>query len=308
MPYCTMFIGMPLEVGMVLIGALMVFVVRYVFNITLGPYLAFKLAIREPKKVAKFNENAFNQAFYLLSFSLGCVALWTSTWKDMPLFIDTNRCVGGISFKATEWGGILVKSYYGMASSYYLQGALTSLTIDTQRSDRWLMFAHHVVTLVLVIGSAYSGRFRAGFLILLLHDISDIFLYTAKVFHYARSHWDKSLFFLFAVSFIVTRLFFLPSIAYSVMQAYECEESVIFLDLGAGWIHEAPYVFGMGTDTFTAFGLTFRKLGVLIFFLMSLICMHIWWASIIVKMAIGGATQDERSDDEEDEEYKDKDL
>lgn len=42
--------------------------------------------------------------------------------------------------------------------------------------DFWQMVVHHIVTVLLLIFSYYSGFFRIGSIIVLLHDLADIFL------------------------------------------------------------------------------------------------------------------------------------
>ena len=299
-----MLIGVPIEVALVLIGAIATFTLRLLFNDTLGPLLANKLSISGQNKLDKFNENAFNAIFYTLSLSIGALGLYRSGWLELPLVPNSTCMIPSVSDWTNDWSSAFTQLYYGIATSYYLQAVFTSVTIDTQRKDKWVMFSHHIITLILIIGSAYIGRFRMGLLTLLAHDVSDIFLYTAKVLHYAKSPWDKSFFFLFAVSFIVLRLVLLPYYTYACMKSYECTWQVIYLDFGNGWVTDPPYVFGNGPKTITLFGLTFVKFGILIAFLLALIAMHAWWATIILKMAFGGSTQDDRSDDEEEEKEK----
>ena len=82
---------------------------------------------------------------------------------------------------------------------------------DVKRKDFLEMFIHHVATILLVsiIGSIQMHRF--GTLVLLLHDVADIFMEAAKISKYAR--WQKACDILFAIFFVVwcvTRLFILP--------------------------------------------------------------------------------------------------
>jgi hypothetical protein len=300
-----MFIGVPFEVGMVVVGSATIFLLRMMFNNMLAPSFAQRLSIVGDKKLVKFKENAFNAIFYTLSLSIGALGLYKSRWLELPLIPDTKCLFPSVSDWTNDWSSIFTQLYYGIATSYYLQATVTSVTIDTQRKDKWVMFSHHIITLVLLIGSAYIGRFRIGFLILLAHDVSDIFLSVTKVLHYAKSPWDRSFFFLFAVSFIVLRLVLLPYYTFACMKSYGCTWQTVYLDFGSGFRYDnIPYVFGQDAKSITLFGLTFVKFGILIAFLFMLIVMHAWWATIILKMAFGGATQDERSDDEDDDKEK----
>jgi ceramide synthetase len=123
-----------------------------------------------------------------------------------------------------------------------------------------------------------------GSSILLLHDSSDVFLESAKVFNYtskAKGHgWAKlccDIFFAcFAVTFLVTRLVIFPR--YIIF-------SVFF---------EAPNHFGTKWAGFWFFCLLLVVLQIL----------HIFWFYLIAKMIYRlvstGIEKDERSDDDEE--------
>ncbi len=288
-----------IELVLVTAGAVLLFMSRVVLGVKVTLGLAKRLSIFGRSKVSKFEENIFNVLFYVCSLVIGSIGLYNSGWLSIPLIPGENCGVDSIPSVTSEWNGVFTQLYYGMATCYYLQAAVTSVTIDTQRKDKWVMFSHHIITLLLLSGSAYTGRFRIGLLILLTHDVSDVFLYMAKVLHYAKSTWDRPFFLLFGTSFIVLRLVLLPTYIYACMETYRCDFGEIFLDLGSGWQGDLPYIFGSTLETFTLFGLTYTKFGVLIVFLFALVGLHSWWATIIIKMAVKGSTQDDRSDDED---------
>ena len=53
--------------------------------------------------------------------------------------------------------------------------------IEVRRKDWAESFAHHLVTLGLQYYSWYANFTRSGMMVMLLHDVSDIFLEAAKV-------------------------------------------------------------------------------------------------------------------------------
>jgi hypothetical protein len=53
--------------------------------------------------------------------------------------------------------------------------------LEVRRKDWAESFAHHVVTLGLLYYSWYGNFTRSGVMIMLIHDVSDIFLESAKV-------------------------------------------------------------------------------------------------------------------------------
>lgn len=50
------------------------------------------------------------------------------------------------------------------------------LNAEARRKDHWQMMAHHVITVILVIGSYSYNYTRVGCLIMFLMDLCDIFL------------------------------------------------------------------------------------------------------------------------------------
>ncbi|CAN0304989.1 unnamed protein product, partial [Hapterophycus canaliculatus] len=87
---------------------------------------------------------------------------------------------------------------------------------DTRRSDFWQMLVHHLATLFLLTYSWLMSLVRIGTLIMLCHDVSDIFMETAKLFNYAqkRFHWchlaADGFFLVFAGVFGFSRLYVFP--------------------------------------------------------------------------------------------------
>jgi ceramide synthetase len=53
---------------------------------------------------------------------------------------------------------------------------MVSQFFDRARKDFWEMFIHHIVTLLLLSFSWSSNLIRVGTLVLILHDVGDIFL------------------------------------------------------------------------------------------------------------------------------------
>lgn len=107
--------------------------------------------------------------------------------------------------------------YYITELSFYW-GLIFSQFIDVRRKDFWVMFVHHLTTILLMCFSWTCNFFKVGTLVLLLHDCADIFLETAKLLKYSGIKKGSELFFGgFAITWIITRLGIFPSwIIYSV--------------------------------------------------------------------------------------------
>jgi hypothetical protein len=104
--------------------------------------------------------------------------------------------------------------YYATQCGYYLSALLFELNVfphfRTHYKDRTVMLFHHIVTLLLIILSAWMGYWRVGMVVFLLHDVSDIVLETGKTQARLRLRGNIITLFIFAVVFFVTRLILYP--------------------------------------------------------------------------------------------------
>ena len=100
---------------------------------------------------------------------------------------------------------------YGVIQSAFYCSSLFTFFRDVKRKDALVLFIHHVVAFLLISVTSSIQMHRFGTLVLLLHDVADIFMEAAKISKYAR--WQKACDILFAIFFVVwcvTRLFILP--------------------------------------------------------------------------------------------------
>ncbi|XP_031148557.1 ceramide synthase 2 isoform X2 [Sander lucioperca] len=205
-----------------------------------------------PGVLKKFREASWRFVFYLLAFIGGIVALYDSMLESQ------------------YWYYILEMSFYG--------SLLLSVAFDVKRKDFKEQIIHHLATLVLLSFSWCVNYIRIGTLVMIVHDASDVLLESAKLFNYAK--WEKtcqSLFVLFAMVFMVTRLIIFPL-----------------------WLIHCTWVYPV--QHYPAFfGYYFFNV-----MLVVLLCLHIFWAYLILcmirKFMFGTLTRDERSDNEEEEE------
>ncbi|CAL8348829.1 unnamed protein product, partial [Gadus morhua 'NCC'] len=221
---------------------------------------------QRPSNTRKFCEASWRFVFYLVAFTAGLASLIDTKW-----FWDTRECWNGYPkqpvAEAHYW-------YYIMELGFYLS-LLLCVSVDVKRKDFKEQIVHHIATIFL-IGFSYCANFlRVGTLVMLLHDSSDFFLESAKMFNYAG--WRKAcdiLFVLFSVVFLVTRLVIFPGrMIFSTMV-----ESLDYFDPFPGYFF----------------------LNALLLVLQAL---HIFWAYLILRMVHkfvfqGKVEKDERSDEE----------
>ena len=85
------------------------------------------------------------------------------------------------------------------------------LVLETIRKDFYQLAIHHVLTVSLITISFKYNFYRFGQVVLLTHDIADIFLYSAKASSYIGFKTaSNALFTVFAITFFLSRLVIFP--------------------------------------------------------------------------------------------------
>lgn len=176
--------------------------------------------------------------------------------------------------------------YYNVELGCYFHQLLWT---NRNHSDALEMTIHHFVTIALILASFLTNFYRIGTTILFVHDISDVFLESAKVFNYTskppQNRWMKATlvdgtFAIFAITFFITRLVIYP-----------------YFVLGS------VFTTGYHAFHFTFFGAYFYP--ALLFALQAL---HIFWfyliARMIYRLMAGEMEDDVRSDEEDDPEME----
>ena len=229
------------------------------------------------RKMAKFAEAFWRFIFYTLFCVVGYFTLFQ---PELALWVADTRH-NWIKWPEHPMTSMLEFYYQVELGCYFHQLMWTEI----HRSDAAEMILHHLTTIALVMSSYLTNFTRIGSSILLLHDLSDVFLESAKVMNYislanSKVRWLKiccdSLFVVFAITFVITRLYIYPRYVIS---------SVLF---------EASVEFGREWIGYWAF----------VVMLVTLQLLHIFWfyliARMVYKMVALKCETDERSDVEED--------
>ncbi|XP_066508375.1 ceramide synthase 2-like isoform X1 [Hoplias malabaricus] len=223
-----------------------------------------------PSNTKKFCEASWRFVFYLISFTAGLASLIKTPW-----FWDQRECWRGYPLQPIE----KVHYWYYMIELGFYWSLLLCVSVDVKRKDFKEQIIHHIATIFLLGFSYCANYIRVGTLVMLVHDSSDFLLESAKMFNYAS--WKKtcdSLFVVFAVVFLVTRLAVFPS-------------KIIYTTLVLSMEVFEPF---MGYYFFNVLLLILQAL-------------HIFWAWLILRMIykflfLGKLDKDERSDDESEAE------
>ncbi|XP_022079960.1 ceramide synthase 6-like isoform X2 [Acanthaster planci] len=221
-----------------------------------------------PSPLKKFTENSWRCAFYSFVFLYGIHYLPQEDW-----FWTSKGCWINFPYHALTPP---LFNYYLLEWSFYIS-LLMSVFTDVRRKDFIANVVHHIATVMLIFFSYICNFTRIGSLVMVIHDVSDIFLEGAKITNYAGfvivAH---ILFVIFTVVFFVTRVLLFPY-----------------------WILGSIII-----DSHTLIGAYPSK-----YFFMALLCvlyiLHLYWFSIILSMVYcglknGKLENDSRSDVAED--------
>ncbi len=217
-----------------------------------------------PAPARKLHENLWYATWHTTSFFLGFWHMRGQTWvRDLLFRFDVEAAVGGYPQSAASMG---FQRFYLFEMGFWLSCCLF-LGFETKRKDFAQMILHHLSTVILVAFSYLLDFCRTGLLIMIIHDIGDVFLYWAKSAQYRRLRKLADVIFaMFAVIFFFSRLVLLPvALLYPLV--------VCFLRGD-----ESP-----GMYVITRYGQR-TPLAILISVFVGLIALHCFWGTIIGKM------------------------
>ena len=126
---------------------------------------------------------------------------------DLFILGDWDVMSGGYPQSAQALG---CNTFYIFELGFWLSCCLY-LGFETRRKDFIEMFIHHMSTVALILGSYLTNLGRPGILVMMIHDVGDIFLYSAKSAQYRKfGSLADALFAMFAVVFYISRWFIFP--------------------------------------------------------------------------------------------------
>lgn len=153
----------------------------------------------------KCSESLYKLCYYSLTFYGICYIL---NYEEQ-IYPHIKHCWTHVLEGQTR--SLIVSGYYIFELSYYLSELICMSWLETKRKDHTIMYIHHFTTIIL-LGLSYGyGFHRIGILVLFCHNINDIFLEAAKVCNYLGLETLSTInFVLLILSWILTRLYFLP--------------------------------------------------------------------------------------------------
>lgn len=166
-----------------------------------------------------------------------------------------------------------IKLYYVVQLAFWCS-ALIYITFENKRSDFAQMLTHHIATILLVGWSLVWNYWRIGLVVLILHDVGDVFLYSTKASKEStvcRKQVTEALFVTFAVVFFVARLVVYPQVVWvtfrtgfqayldPVFGKYDWDRDLVGNKAGN---YSMPLLLGL------------------------LLCLHVFWFSLIIKIIV----------------------
>ncbi|GAA5894518.1 hypothetical protein JCM5296_005118 [Sporobolomyces johnsonii] len=250
-----------------------------------GPF-ARRCGIKERRSVVRFAEQSWSLCYYLIFFALGLYINQTSPYRSL----NTLHFWKGYPHVALP---ALTKWYYLVQSAFWIQQIIV-LNLEARRKDYVQMFAHHIITTLLMSSSYVTNFTRIGNSILCTMDLSDIFLPLAKLFKYAdKPQLSDATFAVFLVSWIATRHVIFGMIIWRLIA-----EAPTVIELK--WQSDEGYFFDRTAQV--CFVLLLVALQVILCIWLGMILRVLW------NMFRGGSAEDTRSDDEDDGEDDEEDA
>uniref|UniRef100_A0A0D6R6F8 TLC domain-containing protein n=1 Tax=Araucaria cunninghamii TaxID=56994 RepID=A0A0D6R6F8_ARACU len=235
-----------------------------------------KLKAIKEAKITKCRESMWKLTYY------AAVQLFIFiTMYEEPWFGDRKELFKGWPNQSLKFP---LKFFYMCQCGFYIYSIGALLIWETRRKDFTIMMSHHVVTVFLISYSYFTRFFRCGSIVLALHDTSDVFMETAKLFKYCGKEMAASVCFgLFAISWLFLRLIYYP---FWIIRSssYDLIKYLAFPDPYHIWIY---YVFNT--------------------MLITLLMFHLYWWILICSMVLrqlknkGQVGEDIRSDSEDGE-------
>lgn len=233
------------------------------------------------RKAFRAGDSIWKVLFYMASFSaclffanqMNMITDISNAWQNASVS-STLVCSGEMCFVDTGLSKTQVLSHHDelfqkfyLAELLYYVFGIWSLIVGLEivKKDAVLLYIHHIVTILLILGSNWLSFEKIGLMVLLAHDVGDIFLEFALFIGYiCKIETIKNISFgVLEVVWILSRLVYFP---FWVIWTCIFDSKPFLLQVySAEQANTIQYVF--------------------IGLLTSLLCMHIFWTSIMIKMA-----------------------
>jgi ceramide synthetase len=215
----------------------------------------------------------------LVVYTVFTLLAFAATYSE-PYFWDPKEYwTGATAFPLNYYVPRKTILFYIVEVGFYIQAIPFLCFIEVRRKDWLESFAHHWITLGLMGYSYYANFTRPGIMVMLIHDVSDIFLEAAKLARYAdKQKAATNLFASFALSWIICRCIIYP---YLFIHRF-LVDPIVMIAIPYNIYPQPHYAF---------FGSMF----------MALYFLHLYWTYLIIMVIVRqmktGTPDDVREDD-----------
>jgi len=216
------------------------------------------------KQKRKFSESTWKSIFYVFVFIWELWEVYNCNW-----FPETENCWKG--FPNMEPIRFSLEVLYIFQLGFYCHSLYAHFFLEVKREDYWPMLAHHLATIFLIYFSYRIGFARIGLLVLITHDTNDIFLEIGKTLVYMDKKTATNVVFVIMIlSWILTRLGIFPFMVIKSVY-YEFPKHIPSPAKEQCW-----WIWFLGALCF-------------------LLCLHIWWFSLMLKIVYRIVTGKEKA-------------
>lgn len=271
------------------------------FRVTLERVVFPRVFARFTKRSrSKLSENLFYSVYYSASFLYFALVVLPQAHWSANLLSNSTNVVRSLIHPFPPPMNDAEHFFYSQSMGFYASAITFLILFDGRRSDFAELILHHAVTIGLVGMSYAYGYVRSGIIIIALHDVGDIFLYSAKFIHYLGfAGVDTAMFAVFTGVFYITRLVMFSRMVHTIF--IETFQVVVAEPSFNRWM--------MFYDTYLVHYVFF------VVCLSTLLFLHCFWMALILKMiyrevVLGKKVTDEgdiRSDSEDEDEPDPKD-
>ncbi|KAJ9530728.1 hypothetical protein QJQ45_014883 [Haematococcus lacustris] len=206
--------------------------------------------LRLQSRVRKFAESQWKLFCYTTFTALGVAAVLRQPWA-----LDTQQYWDGWPDQPVT---AAMRLLYAAELAYYTATTVMLATWEVARKDFHVMMTHHFLTAVSMVFTYKYNYTRVGCVVMLLHDINDVLMETAKSLNYlGLEAGATAVFALFVASWVVLRLLIFPA----------CIIRSTFWEVWQLLGYRPPYH------------------GMLNAMLVALFCIHIYWFGLILRIA-----------------------
>ncbi|ELP94408.1 longevity assurance factor, putative [Entamoeba invadens IP1] len=214
------------------------------------------------ERVERFSHCVFKNLYFFVTAPLGVLLFKNEDWVPRVLFGVGKGDISRVwdNFPATQQTKYLAL-FYNWELGYHLHSLFFHL-FSNPRNDFFETLLHHLCSVFLMTFSYTNNCGRIGVLVLLLHDIVDVFMYFSKWAIDLQNVKPGALCFVFLTyAYAKLRLFVFP---------------VYIIPAGAVAINFVPDTVALKYPTYILF----------MAMLLSLLGLHIYWYYLIMKMLV----------------------